>query len=380
MNNRALFIALSSSVLLSSCVLAPGSNLQTRNKEVIRVEDEHCFSINCRVKVYPLTPKLVQLLKPKKPRPHSNKALQNKIRNYEYRIGKGDILAITVWDHPELTIPAGSYRSSSESGNWVQADGSIFYPYIGKVNVEHKTIPEVQQIISNKLSKYIEKPQVSVSVASFLSQKVYITGEVNRPGVQPITNVPLTVLDAINRAEGLSQDVDWKNVSLTHKGKKRKISLYKLMQYGDLRQNALLTNDDIIHVPRDDNQKVFIMGEVQKPQTVKLNRDGLSLSEAMATAGGIHEQNAKASGIFVIRPINKGFSKNQKTIANIYQLNVKDAASYVLGTEFQLQPHDVIYVTAAPLTMWNRVLNQLLPTISAFSLLDSRSVFSISRS
>lgn len=370
---KRLSVAVLMLTALTGCTVTPGAYMSTSGKNVVDTGDRDITKL---VDIYPISPKLLDDMYTAPTIAKPNTLLEKQLTNYEYRVGAGDVLTITVWDHPELTIPAGSYRSAQDSGNWVHSDGTIYYPYIGKVKVIGKTVTEIRTLISNRLATYIESPQVDVSIAAFRSQKMYVSGEVAKPGTLPITNVPLTILEAFNNAGGLTEKADWDNVVLTRNGKEIKVSLQDLVQYGDLTQNYLMLPGDVLYVPRNDGQKVFVMGEVGQPTTLTIDRAGMSITEALSKASGIDQNTANATGVFVIRPIKNQPAEDKeldallpKKMAAVYQLDLSDATSLVMGTEFKLQPYDLVYVTAAPVVRWNRLITQLLPTIASYNQL-----------
>lgn len=228
----------------AGCSLVPGSHIP------LSLNDQNYpIDIEQHAAIYPITPALIgQLKKASVQSPRVAQLTAEQSSTYDYRVQPGDVLNITVWDHPELTIPAGGERSAREAGNWVHADGTIFYPYIGEVKVAGLGVTEIREILRERLADYIQSPQVDVTIAAFRSQSVYVTGEVQRPGMQPITNVPLTLLGATAQAGGVTDEADWTNVSVTRDGHTTSYSLRDLYQRGRISQNVQLRPNDIVHV------------------------------------------------------------------------------------------------------------------------------------
>jgi polysaccharide export outer membrane protein len=352
----------------SACTIVPGSSMNSFNSRWFDDTPENYTPATTVTNYIPINATVLSHLNTFAPqKPSLNTALQQAITDYEYRIGPGDVLTITVWEHPELTIPAGSFRGADAGGNEVKADGTVFYPYAGNFAVAGLTNSEVKILLENRLSAVIKRPQLDVRVAAFNSQKVYVSGSVMHPGIIPITTTPLTLVDAIESLGGLTETASWDYVTLTRNGIASKISLRSLYEDGRWAENLLLQDDDLIHVPRNDADKIFVLGEVNRPQSLSMSRNGTSLAEALADANGINENRADGRGIYVLR--NAGISKGDDGLpvyqATIYHLNASSAVGFMLADKFPLEARDVVYVSPAPITRWNRFLSQLLPSILA---------------
>lgn len=288
----------------------------------------------------------------------------------QYLVGPRDVLNITVWGHPELTIPAGQYRSAESAGSIVGEDGNIFYPFAGVVKAAGRTVEQIRAELTRKLSKYIEQVQLDVRVASYRSQRVYVVGEVNNPGIQVVKDIPLTVLEAINNVGGVTVDADMRNITLTRADRTYSINLLNLYEGGDLSQNVLLTHGDVINVPDNQFNKVFVLGEttigrgfnVGKPRSVIMNKARITLTEALSEGGGFDQETSDAARIFVFRSA-LGKSK-------IFHLDAKSPDALILAERFPLQPRDVVFVDRAEGIRWNQIISQIQPTVNLLNSFD----------
>lgn len=278
-----------------------------------------------------------------------------KVSYERYKLGPRDILSITVWDHPELTIPAGEFRSAEAAGTIINEDGTLFYPYVGVVKAAGLTVDQLRNLLIRKIATYIENPQLDVRVAAYRSKKVYIVGEVKTAGIQFINDIPMTVAEAVNRAGGVTEVADQHLLTLSRNGKVYPIDLLGMYENGDLQSNVLMQDGDILNVWDNSLNKVFVIGEVGNQRTLLMNKGRMSLAEAIGDAGGFDLASANTSNVFVIRT-------NVNAKPEIFHLDASTADAMLLADRFPLRARDVVYVDTAGVTRWNRVISQILPT------------------
>ena len=299
------------------------------------------------VTLIPITPSLIERQSQQLQTSLPVQNTTNVITEYEYRVGPQDVLNIIVWDHPELTIPTGGQRPAEEDGHRVSSKGTIFYPYVGIVDVAGKTTEQIREILTDRLSKYIRKPQLDVRVVGFNSQKVQVAGAVEKPDSYPITDVALMLSDAVNIAGGNNERADIQSVILTRNGVNTRFNLIDRYYRGDASEDIQLRNEDIVYVPANNVHKVFVMGEVETQASLPLIDGQLTLADALASSG-VDQLTADNERIFVLRK-GEDFSKPYA-----YHLDASDPGALILATAFQLQPLDVVFVSTADIARWGR--------------------------
>jgi polysaccharide export outer membrane protein len=279
-----------------------------------------------------------------------------------YTIGPGDILSIVVWDHPELagaamtgpnTPPDQGPTTAPPTGFVVDYQGHVQFPFAGLLKVSGQTEEQARTLLANKLARYITHPNVTLRVHAYRSKRIYIDGEVKAPGLQAINDIPMTLMEALNRAGGLLPTADQSRLALERGEKRHQLNLRELVQKGINPGAILLLPGDVVRVPSRDESKIFVSGEVVTPRALTMHDGRLTLNEALGESGGVSPLTGDSRQIYVVR---KSLDRT-----HVYQLDARQTGAMAMAEGFELHPKDVVYVAASPLANWHRNLSMLIP-------------------
>lgn len=222
----------------------------------------------------------------------------------DYRIGPEDVLAITVYGHPDLTQTVT-----------VQADGGFVYPLLGRVPADEMSPPELEQRMADLLAAgFIREPRVAVTVQQYRSKVVFVMGAVARPGLYPLVGTRRLV-EVLARAGPMTEGAGTEAVVVRPRSRGTRPVLpsevegpatagaevvrvdLRALQAGDLERNVALLPGDTVFVPAA--PRVFVSGKVRNPGGYPF-APGITVRQAVGLAGG---SVSSASRVRVVREV-----------------------------------------------------------------------------
>lgn len=237
--------------------------------------------------------------------------------NKEYVLGAGDIIHITVYQNPDLTLDSR-----------ISETGVISFPLVGQIKLGGLSISHAEQALADALKKgqFINDPQVTVLVTQVKGNQASILGEVNRPGRYPLDVAGMRFTDLLALAGGAQ--VDGSDIAVLtgqRNGKpfRTEINVPGLFSAAGTGQDPVIQNGDVIFVARA--PMVYIYGEVQRPGQLRLER-AMTVRQALAAGGGP-----------TLRGTEKGLVLHRKDADGKVQILHP-------GLDDLLQKDDVIYV------------------------------------
>lgn len=248
----------------------------------------------------------------------------------DFTLGPRDLIEISVWGNEKLIAEMP-----------VRPDGLISFPLIGDFKAAGLTPNQLRKKIAVNLEQYINDPNVSVIVKEINSDTIRISmgGEVNEPGSYEV-HTPATLLHAISTAKGYTKEADLKKSYLLRQGKKIRIDFFALIENSDLSQNVFLRNNDLIYFPGNFENRVNIIGEVEKPQVIKF-QEGMTVLDAVLLAEGLTE-TAKPTASKIYRKVV--LDSGQKTINKLQVELDKVIFEGDLSKNVPLKPGDIILI------------------------------------
>jgi len=274
----------------------------------------------------------------------------------DYKVGPGDELSITFW--------VGG--KSDEHKVLVQVDGTVSLPYQEALHVAGMTPKEIDDHVTQLLSKYERHPRVDVMVLKHESKSVTIFGEVQSLLRQPtgpgsyFLKGKETLVDFLSRAGGPTKEADLKKVQVTREGKTIVLDLDRAIKQGDVTQNAILDSGDRIFVPSlaQSKRRVYVLGEVKKPGIVEFNGD-LNFLDAVSQSGGFGD-HAYYRDIRIIRA-----DRDKPEILAVSFDKLMEEGD--LTQNLALQDKDILLIPSSPIANWNKLIQDIMPTINVLT-------------
>ena len=283
----------------------------------------------------------------------------------EYTIGPGDVLFINVSGNPEFSSlnTTSSYSQlgniQAPSGSRVDGNGNIHMPYLGAIQLGGLTLNQAQKKIQDAAKKYIKDPWVVVEVGEYKSHPLYLLGQFRNSGTFYMDR-PMNLLQGIALGNGHDANADLTAARLIRDKKTLPVDINDLLTRGNQRHNVWLRSGDTIYIPDNKNRLVFVFGAVKKGGPVTIPPGGLTLPQAIATAE-LRDTGHDFQYVRIIRSLSA--TRGELMVVDFDKILRGDAMP------FPLQQGDIIYVPKSGLGTWNDAINEILPSLQAFSAL-----------
>ncbi len=178
----------------------------------------------------PIKPEVVQPLKPMAPAPTS-------VDPNVYKLGPDDLIGVRVWRENDLSGQLA-----------IRPDGKITMPLVNELKAADLTPTQLADEIAKALTKFVNNPQVTVTVLQVRSKRYFMSGEIARPGAYPLAT-PVTVFEAITMAGGFREFANKKKVTVIRGAKRFRFNWNEVVKGKNLSQNITLENGDQVIIP-----------------------------------------------------------------------------------------------------------------------------------
>ncbi|TCB80463.1 polysaccharide biosynthesis/export family protein [Acinetobacter sp. ANC 4173] len=285
-----------------------------------------------------------------------------------YKLSPGDILSIYLWAYPEITPPvsnANNDQSIQANGFQIDQAGYIQFPIIGRYKAAGKSLAQVNQELRSQLYRYLKTPDVIARVLSYQGQRYSVQGNVMKGGQFFLSDQPVSVYTALGLAGGINtQFGDNTSITLVRQGRTFQLNSIDLEKAGYSLHNLLIQPNDTLYVNSKENQKVYVMGESGKNQSLLMRDQGMTLSDVLGESLGLNPNTASASRIYVLR------SDPQTQQTELYHMNLLSLGDFGLANQFKMHRNDIVYVDSTGLARWQRIVTQILPFSNALYNID----------